>query len=328
MNNTEKRTMSEQQNLTDDITWWVRFDEHSGKIYGISQSPVLESEKYSILETNNKICLDVLKNGAKDYVVRWNPVVQTFDVGDKTSRLYLHAYACKFKDVENTTVHDAAITFKISTQSKELYMVLNKQQVQQEFNLNEISSLVYDETQNYFDCYITSKSNPDKLLKTIKLDNEKFFNDGFHTVDISDIIRDTELRDISIFTKHVFSNYNIEYIDYLIAKANDDNTVIKNVLPADSTSHLDIMKKAHNKLLVTCNISQVEDNLLRATKNLKILVSDVNIDNIRGAFSVNVPHILQHRSEVIELDFEIPDDPVMIHKNDVLTISYKGETDD
>jgi hypothetical protein len=327
MNDLEIITPNKQVK-SEDQTWWVRFNEHSGKILGISKKPIIESDKYTILETKNKLCLDVLKHGSRNYVVRWDPVSNGWELGDTHSRLYLTNYDFPFTDVSISEPLGASIQFQVSLSTNELYMYVDKEQVKAEFNLSEISSLVYDENKRYFDLYITTKNNPDRLLSTINVDTEQLFREGYMVYNLSTVTRWTNIKDISIFVKKVFKKYSLEFLEHVVEVDVDSSTPLDVIAGPSKESHITILKKNERQILILFNSEETQKFKLRALKHLKILVSDAKIDNVVGAFSIDTIHLVQYSSYLLDLDFNFPDEPVMIYRNKQISINYKGETDD
>lgn len=299
--------------------WWVRYNSHSGKVLAISNKQLEANNTSSIIESSNPLCIEARTKSFRNFVVRFNPLTEQWDITNKTSKLNLskiQSAGIGAITSKNSITSDVSLRYYIDTE--ELSISINPSNIQKYFNVNSIYDIIVSDMQLNF--FITEKNNPDVLLKISSINPIELFKNYEVVIDVSEYAIDWSLLDIH--TPRIFSNYSYQIFENRVA------TLLNNRVVQTATSAPGLISITPNKngISITSKISPDYQSSILPISFLKFLVSDSIIDNIIGSFKVSTSELLTSKQIDLPLEFEWPADPVIVHRHSHITVQYSGET--
>jgi len=302
--------------------WFIHFDPKSGKIFKISGQDTPPINGRISIVTDNKICAEITtgKISKRDLAVYRDLDNETWFVDTRGSTLTLTG-----KDhwvrLQEKSRGDSEIHVDIYTETKQLEVSVNLKKIKKNFRLREINEIAKNKD-NILDLYITRQGDPDFMIKTLKVDALELFIKGRQIFDL-DIDQYASLRDISIYTRQVFSEYSMHY-----RKVKFDTDFNNNLSKTLQTADLDCIGdviinigKDKSKIKITSSITNYEKYVTDQKKFLHFIVCSSNIDTIVGGFEVPYDRIIGKKLPYhVKTTFKWPPNPIVVYKNKYIKI--------
>ncbi len=309
--------------------WWVTYDKKTSKVKGVSPTSVT-SKKFSVVESENECCLRILSGtqSLRNFGMVWDMAKDRWDIGEKSYKLKIRQLSRKlFNIVDNNPLNsDVHITFNMTKNI--MNISVNYENLKRSMNLMGIHEISKEEG-TLFNLYITKKNNPDFLIQSIAIEPESLLKNETIDYKLININTFNEWKDLSIYTRPIFRKYSVEYIteEVISDYTEEKNTSLQQAATGSNeiSAHIDIYKISDRVIQLTSNISESSKYAMSGKKGLKFLVGDSTIDNLAGGFSIKTDELLNNKDINITLDFEFPDNPVIIYKNKYVSVRYNKE---
>jgi hypothetical protein len=313
---------------TEQSKWWITYDATTSKVKGVSPT-LVTSKKFTVVESENECCARILSGtqSLRSFGMVWDITNDRWDIGEKSYKLKIRQLSRKlFNIVDNNPLYsDVHITFNMTKNI--MNISVNYENLKRSMNLMGIHEISKEEG-TLFNLYITKKNNPDFLIQSIAIEPESLLKNKIIDYPLINIKTFNEWKDLSIYTRPIFRKYSVEYIteevrsDYVEEK----NTSLQQATDSNKISaHIDIYKISDRVIKLTSNISESAEYVMSGRKGLKFLVGNNTIDNLVGGFSIKTDELLNNKDIDITLDFEFPDNPVIIYKNKYISVRYNKE---
>ena len=311
-------------------TYWVRFNEHSGKVTGIlKRKPDRVDPGDNVVETDDPDAGLLLKGRAniKDFSVLPNLLTKGWLFSRKSKELELQPVRKKLEQVpysNNVEENDVYITFY--KQSMKAVVAINTKRVIKNNNLAMINDVVANEY-SLLNLFICKRNDPDSLISVIEIDTKFLVKNTKIIVDIPEsILQYTDIGDISLFVLPVFEKYGVNFVNALVdtpelkgqSKLLNQNIYNENAL-------INIYAVNDNTITVTHNIQESQFNLFGDKRRVRFIVCDQFYDKLLGGFDIDVDELLSQNSIDIKLNFNVPEVPLFLYKNNNILVSYNGE---
>jgi hypothetical protein len=205
---------------------------------------------------------------------------------------------------------------------------VNYENLKRSMNLMGIHEISKEEG-TLFNLYITKKNNPDFLIQSISIDPESLLKNKTIDYELINIKTFNEWKDLSVYTRPIFRRYSVEYITEEVTSdyAEEKNATLQKVTNSDKgAAHIDIYKLSNRLIKLTSNISESSKYVMSGRKGLKFLVGDGTIDNLAGGFSVKTTELLNNKDVKVNLDFDFPDNPIIVYINKYVSVRYNKES--
>ena len=310
--------------------YFVAFDSNSGRIHKISTSP--QSLDIGLIEAPcwNPICKRIIKgtSSIKKYGMIWDIINNRWDFGERSTTLELVARGNKlipFESIDDPTKSD--IFVKIFYEDNKVMVQANRSNITTTKNLSDITAVAQSENK-LLDIYITKKGDPDYLIDSIGVDPLALFSNGKQIIDLNPTITDkVNWNEISLYTKPVFKQY--QWTLQATVKENQNFLGTSRLIQVSSdVDNADInISVVDNSLHITSELTEDEMYYFEGKNQIQIVVCDGAVDNFVGAIELPVGLLLQSQS-YLNINFDWPEDPLLIFKNNYVTISTNGELND
>lgn len=318
---TETLIKPEQNN---NRTYFIVFDTQ-GKIHKINSSPVSEltDDTLTQIESTNPVCKKLLKGTAsiKKFGIIWDVVKEKWDISRRNSTLVLESNNNKLLPfIFDTDKEDTEIFVNIFYNDGTAVIYANRDKIKSIKNLSDIKEITTEET-DLLDIYITKQNDPDYLIAIIKADPLTLFKWGEQVIKLdSKITNNIGWQKVSMYTKPVFKNYGWN----LIASENQvpasgTNTVVQTSSNEDKKNiNINVVD---NKLTITSMLDKQHESYFEGQRNLRIIVCNKDPDNFIGSFNIPVDLLFKNKSNTTIIDFKWPEEPLLLYKNNYVTIS-------
>jgi hypothetical protein len=308
--------------------WWVTFDEKTSKVKGVSPTHV-RSKKFTVIESHNDCCLHILsgRKNLRNYGMIQELSTGKWDIGEKSYRLDIRQLSKKLFKIEdhNPFNSDAHITF--FTDDNMMNVQINYENLKRSMNLMGINEIAR-QAGTLLNLYITKKNNPDFLIQSISINPEELLKTGSIDYELIKIGTFNDWKDLSVYTRPIFKHYSVEYTQESIHSNHNMKTrssLQRADINVENTAHIDIEKIDERTIQLINNISDTSKYILAGRSKLKFLIGDSTIDNLVGGFVVESDKILNNKDIKINLDFDFPDNPVIVYKNKHISVRYNKE---
>ena len=302
--------------------WFVHFDPNSGKIFKISGKDSQPIKGRNSLVTNNKICSEITngKISKRDLAVYKDLDNETWFIDTKGSTLTLtgrdHWVRLSQKSRGESEIH-----VDIYTETNQLEVSVNLKKIKENFRLREINEIAKNQD-NILYLYITKQGDPDFMIKTLKIDALELFTNGNQIFDL-DIDQYANVKNISIYTRQVFSEYSMNY-KKLKFETDFNNKLNRTLQIADLDAQGDIIINPdpdNLRIKITSSITNYEKYITDQKKFLHFLVCSSSIDNIVGGFEVPYGRVIGKKLPYyVKTTFEWPPNPIVVYKNKYIKI--------
>ena len=311
-------------------TYWVKFNEHSGKVTGIlKRKPDTVDPGDGVVETDNPDAGLLLKGRAniKDFSVQPNVITNGWLFSRKSKELELQPVRKKFEQIPySNNIEENDIYITLYKQSMKAVIALNVQRVIKNNNLAMINDVVANQY-SLLNLFICKKNDPDSLISIIEIDAKVLVRYNKLIVNIPEsILEYTDMDNVSIFVLPVFEKYGVNIVNKMIDTPElkgQQKLINHNVY--NELSLINIYAVNDNVLRIEHNIQESQFNLFGSKKNIKFLVCNKYYDNLLGGFEVDVNKLLSTNSVDIKLNFDVPEIPLFLYKNNNILVSYNGD---
>ena len=308
--------------------YYIVFEKHSGKIKTISNSPntIKDPENLMEAESWNPVCKRIIKGQAslKRYGMIWDMINQHWDIDFRSTTLIIEAKHNKlipFKFGMDPTATE--LFAKVFYEDGKILIEANKENIRGLKNLSDITEIASSENK-LLDIYITRKNDPDYLISSINVDPLTLFKHGKQIVNLPLAVNESaDWTNISLYAKTVFNNYGWSLAKSIVRT--------QDFLGTNRVLQSNVKEKSNININVVDNIAHIDSDIrdselyyFKGKKELKFVVCDHSIDHLVGAFEIPVSEILQNKSQV-NLSFKWPEDPLIVFKNNYVTVSTNGE---
>jgi hypothetical protein len=165
------------------------------------------------------------------------------------------------------------------------------------------------------------------LIEVIEVDAEDLINHGHLAIDVSHILAQIGLNDVSILTRRYFENYYFQivddaYVDTTEQQRNAQRGVSWQRAQTDSDAHL-LFSQDGKYVTVSSLVSaeQLNDIGLHSLK-MDFFVVGPTPDHFMGTFEVDVSRLRMGQIEQYEVDFDIEQIQLM-YRNPLLRINKR-----
>ena len=319
------------------LTWWVRFVKQTGKIRSISPSMINDfNDDESILETNNQICLDFIKNkvSKRKYAVLWDPFENNWKIDKKSDTLVIktrHNKLEQFHSGKDPSTSDVHAT--ISKVNGELKLTANLEQIAKHLHLSKIQNIVND-TEGLIDLYLTKKNDPDYLLQILSIDPEELILKGSTIVKLDkSVMERTDWNNISIYTKPVFLFYSMEFIESTVIPEKEKANIgqLSKAKRSDKfTRNAEInICILNDKIKIYSSLSKQQSYMFKGKKFLQLHICDTEIDHYLTTLNLLGLDLCTRDSVTVEKPDTWPLQPLITFKDSKIRVNYYlGEKND
>jgi hypothetical protein len=310
-------------------TWWVKFNQDNGKVIRISPRELKNNNKdHNVIQSDNlELCTKIMRGqmSIKKVGVTWDVDEKKWFLDEKKESLVLKQLTTRiYRIEENNPLHsDLHLFFYKDT--KILELSVDVKNIKHHMNLNDITTIANTE-HTLLNLYFTRKDDPDQLIKSLDIDSELLFKERKLRFDISNIVKYIDWSNIDIYTRQVFKKYSLETLetDYIEGvETNQKNILQKATLNDDLHRHLHIYASG-SKVKITHNISDSHKYILKNESTLQFVVCNNTIDKFIGGFQVSIEKLFKSGSYTQYVDFDFPEKPLIIYKNNNLSVKFQG----
>ena len=312
-------------------TWFVKFNEKTGKILRVANKPMTDDPHAGVLvtETQNKELVGGLTSGKIDkrtIGIIWDPVNEKYDLGKKSNTLLIRELDTKLLQITDNNPVAKDIFIQFFKDPGILDISIDIKTVQQHFNLGDIHE-ISNTSSHLLDLYFTKRNDPDWLIKSVKIDPVLLFRHTRISVDIREIIDLLDTDNISVFTRPIFHQYGIEYLDkYVETDFSNNKRKVLQLSHTQGNAHIYITEVEPNKLKIISDIRPSSSYIFRGQDEQKFLVTDGTPDGILGGFSLDVASLLSKKTIYRDVQFDWPSKPTILYRNHFLNVKH-GEPD-
>ena len=310
--------------------YWIKFQEQNGKILGISKSkPTISDVHYSVIQSDNEDLPTIVKGKAniKDYFVQANLLTNDWQFVKKSKKLELQPVRKKLEQVPlSNNIEENDIYITLYKKSMKAIIAINSKRVMKHQNLAMINDVVANDY-SLLNLFVCKKNDPDRLITIIQVDTKSLVLNKKIIVDLPNMLLEhADIDQLSIFVMPVFDKYGINYVDELIEtpelvghqKIINSNSYNQNAL-------INIYTVNDNTLELNHNINESQFNLFGNKNTLKFVVCDQHYDNLVGGFEIYINELLSSNSREVLLNFNVPQNPLFLYKNNNILVSYNGD---
>ncbi len=267
------------------------YDKFSGKIVGsCPQDNEIDIDDPFIVVT--RIIADKVLKNTSEYMIAFDKDTGTIQPTKKSEVIKLlkpESKLFEIKKVDNI-IEKADIAITIYRDYSVLTLVINPAIISRSSMPLLMSQLQFEEG-SALNLFITKKNNPNAMLKSIYVDLNDFLSESKNIktleYDISDILQNISVDEISIYTRRIFEHYTWQIKDKFIT-THKNKGISKRLLGVleSENYHLVITVEASNIFSVRL-INDIDSEkypksefiaFLREAKNLYSMSSSVNIE--------------------------------------------------
>jgi hypothetical protein len=309
--------------------WWITYDKKTSQVKGVSPT-LVTSKKFSVVESKNECCQRILSgnHSLRNFGMVWDMANDRWDIGEKSYRLNIRQLSRKLFNIVNNNPLNSDVHLTFNMTKNIMNIRVNYENLKRSMNLMGIHEISKEEG-TLFNLYITKKNNPDFLIQSISIDPESLLKNKTIDYELINIKTFNEWKDLSVYTRPIFRRYSVEYITEEVTSdyAEEKNATLQKVTNSDKgTAHIDIYKLSNRLIKLTSNISESSKYVMSGRKGLKFLVGDGTIDNLAGGFSVKTTELLNNKDVKVNLDFDFPDNPIIVYINKYVSVRYNKES--
>jgi len=305
--------------------WYIRFNKLSGRILSIGPRVLsVTTDDEDIAITTNPICKELVsgRRNMSKFAVHWDEVNDKWDVDVKSSVIELKTNGNKLNQfIEGVNPSACDLYVKVIRTENKITIRVNFMTIRNTLNLGQISSMKNEYT-NLLDLYVCKKNDPDQLIGIIPINAVELFR--HHNVSFSipaAILKHiNSWNEVSIFSKPVFKTYGVEFTD---VSTSEDNSTLHHTANTTDASHIN-MYVLSDKLIIDSSLTEDTKHYLGNTKDLKMHISNKNVDNYVTTLTLNTAKLLMYNKLEIDLPSNWPKHPVFTFKNTELTVNYRG----
>lgn len=319
MSDTETTTNSLVKN---EDRWWIKFNEETGKILGISNRPISEGKKYSVVESTSDLCNKAKGTSMRKYTVQWNSVDDVWEITEKATSLVLKNRDFSMHQITAKNPNYSDISITMYKKVGMIHIKLNIENIKKSMNLSTINEV--SRTDDVFlNFYITDKYNPDKYIDTIAIEPLELFKIGSLYIDISESIAGIDPSNICFHTRKIFNTYSYRVSDTdIMSDSVSNNRPIQTA--TSSAGHIRIFHDG-TELHVDSFVNENNEHVLSNYEYLKFLVCSDTIDNIVGVFDLKTTKLTNNKKITKLLDFEWPRNAIILYRNSNISVQYVTE---
>ena len=314
-----------QQNV--DRTYFIVSD-NDGNIRKINSTPMAELNDNTLtqIQSTNPICKKLIKGEAsvKKYGIIWDLVNEQWNISKRSTKLILEAEDNKLIPFStDTNKKNTEIFVSVFYNDNTAVVYANANRIKSIKNLSDIKEITTKETE-ILDIYITKKNDPDYLITVLKLNPLELFRNGSQVIDLNnEITKHVDWQNISMYGKTVFNNYGWNLLDsQYSAPSLSTNTILQS---SNTTERNSInINVVDNMLHIKSQLTTDQDYYFEGYRNLKILVCDSSPDKLVGSIEVPVDILLDKKTYNTKIKFKWPKKPLLLYKNNYITISTKN----
>lgn len=306
----------------DEQVYWVKYKESTGRIYAIKTTEIPEEEGYSILETRSDTCKSAMRKSLRSFKVQWNIFSNQWDIVDKNSKDLLVGKEFPVFGIKSQDSADSDIHVTLLKSKNALLVTANRANISSHTSMTTISEIVsLDES--LFNIYIVPKYAPWQLIRNIKINATELFSKGSVWVDLDfDVTQWVAYDDILFMTRQVCQNYTFAIVDIHDESLAVNNRVLQTAIRDEGNISI---RYDDNMIRIRSKLSHENWDKVSKFRYLLFMVCDYTIDNISGVFSVTPQDLINGESIDIPLNFKWPDDPIILHRNNALTVQILEE---
>lgn len=314
-------------NEQNDSYHWIRFNKETHRLLQVSAREITsKNSKQICAKIQDDLCSEIRlgKTNMHDCTVIHDVVKDDWCLIKKSDKIALRHIGNRLYRIPTGRFDYNEINLRIYPSSSIMDIMVNINVLKQNFRIKKITSIV-NADKNLFNLFFCKRGDPDNLMGTVEFDPEMLLNHRVIRMDLSFLNKHADWNDIAVFTRPIFNSYSIEYSQVAIEvnDAFENNRPLQVSIP-DNTAHINIHVR-RGTACVTSNLTEQQEYLLNGTKSLKFIVCDGIIDNMLGAFEVSCNDLLLNKTVIKPLNFDWPEQPIIVYKNKELTVSHKGE---
>lgn len=306
-----------------EIYKFVTFNKYSGKILHVTSNKIFLKEDY--LVTNKfvvKKLKDLVNGNIKNYVVELNIRTNKYYIKKKEKKSNIHIN----QDTNFSPIYFNYIkNYKNKTDKFDLRFTqfLDKNSLKIEIDKFIIGNYLNKFTKILL--YFANRLDLDILYGKREINLTDLIKNDSYEIDISEIRRKIDPRNLCIFTKKIFSNYEAIIIDsyYEVNKQSLRTFNVQNTLKFVDKKLVDIIiyKKSFDmvEVQITDNFNSV--NLI--DKTLKFYVVDPTIDFLITTLNINSDILIKNKKLTLKTDINL-DNNKIIHNNNNIRVLYEN----
>lgn len=311
--------------------WWIEFDPSNGKIEKVSRKKP-NSKKTNLLEKTDKsdLCKKIV-NGMVNIstcAMIQDFVTNEWSLEEQKNELIIKNIDNRLSRIIEKDPSFSDINIIFYRNENYVRISVNVDNIRKSMNLADVYS-VSTESHTLMNLYLTQKGDPDFLVGVLEVDPSLLFERHSLLFDVSDIMSIHTIEDLDIFTNQLFSNYSLEIIDSMkIYGKLRDKKIIKTV-SKNELENCDINISVVNSVLeIESTLDNNNHYRALSRRSLDLMFFDNDIDNFCGGVSIPTKNLLGKEITKISMDFNIPDNPLIIFKDLELVINYVGENNE
>ena len=307
-------------------SYFIVFNKDTGKILEINNkvTKIKQADRIQV-KSENPICKKLIKGEAslKKYGIIWDIINEKWDIDLRSTTLVIKSKHNKLtpfiKDLDPTT---SEIFVNVFYDDERIVVEANRKNISSIKNLSDIREISTTEVK-LLDIFITRKNDPDYLIDIISVDPLTLFKDGTQTIYPKDEINKlVDWDNISLYAASVFNNYGWSLLSRHSIKSTFTNRILQRSNIEDKNNiNINVVD---NVMHIKSNIAESELYYFGGKNKLRIVVCDNDPDNLVGAFEIPVKQLL-HDTSKLNINFNWPENPILLYKNDYLAVSTTGK---
>lgn len=305
--------------------WWIKFNQETGKILRISPKQLSESDGCPVVATDNIICKEITAGNIaiRDCGMIWDFSRDTWDIDRKSDVLTLREFGSRLTKIPEADRFSCDIFTCVYKKQNVIEVIVNTHSIKNSMNLSDINQIA-NTNHALLNLYFCKKNDPDYLIATVVVDPIILFKNKAMKFKLDKVTKYADWDSISIFTRPIFKTYGFEIQDKFIESDHSRNvkTILQHAVTAED-AHL-YLSVNHNRVSLSSTINNEQDYLIAGQKNLKFIVCDSTIDSVVGGFGVSSEDIINKGKIDIDINFQWPDNPLVVYKNKQILVSYVG----
>jgi hypothetical protein len=321
-------------NTSQSRTWWARFNKINGRILAITSKKINNSliENNSdelIAEIDNPVCRDILrgKTNKKNYAILWDFNNERWNLDVKSTTLLIRPSDNKLTPIKLENPKDICdIHITIFKQDQTIFVSANLKNIAETMNLADIGYISTSESK-LLDLFITKKNDPDYLVHVIPIDPEKLLNQQNLLIKLPEKINKIiDWDNVSIYTKPVFKHYGLDIRSNSVKNdiVNSQKKILYSVNYDKSESDINIYVD-NGSLCVKSKLTENQIFYFGGKTKFKIIYCEQYIDNLIGKLEFDVAILSGPKEIKLPLPKDWPANPLLVHRNKKIRISYTGE---
>lgn len=320
-----KKNKKKYLNFTE-IYKFVTFNKYSGKILNVTGNKIFVTKDYLVTKKF------VVKN-LKD-LISGNLKIYSVELDIRTNKYYIKKKAKTLNTYVNQDTSYSPIYFNYIKHYKNKtnkFDLRFTQFLDKNFLKIEVDKFIFGNYLNSLDkftkivLYFANRLDLDILYDKKEINLKDLIKNDSYEIDISEIRAKIDPRNLCIFTKKIFSNYDAIIIDsyYEVNKQVLRTFNVQNVLKFADKKLVDIIIYKKNfdtlEIQITKNFKSV--NLI--DKTLKFYVVDPTLDFLITTLNINSDILIKNKKLRIQTNTNL-DNNKIIHNNNNLRVLYEN----